>query len=52
MSSTAFAHVPHPEVSLLLAMPFVVWSLVRLLHARDQWVQPVERARVVTAVAG
>jgi hypothetical protein len=49
---SGLAKVPHPEVSLLVAMPFVVWSLVRLLHARDSWVDPVQRARVVTTVAG
>jgi hypothetical protein len=46
------ATVPHPELSMVVAAPFVVWSLVRLLHARDSWVDPVERARVVTTVAG
>jgi hypothetical protein len=46
------ARVPHPEVSLLVASPFVVWSLVRLLHARDAWTDPVRRASVVTTVAG
>jgi hypothetical protein len=46
------ARVPHPELSILVAMPFLVWSLVRLLHARDAWTDPVSRARVVTTVAG
>ena len=41
----------HPEVSVLVAAPFVAWSLVRLLHARDAWTDPVQRARVVTTVA-
>lgn len=49
---SGLARVPHAEVSLLVAAPFVVWSLVRLLHARDRWVDPVVRARVVTTVAG
>jgi hypothetical protein len=49
---SGLARVPHPEVSVLVAAPFVVWSLVRLLHARDAWTDPVERARVVTTVAG
>jgi hypothetical protein len=30
----------------------VVWSLVRLLHARDSWTDPVQRAMVVSTVAG
>jgi hypothetical protein len=49
---SGLARVPHPEVSLLVASPFVVWSLVRLLHARDAWTDPVRRASVVTTVAG
>jgi hypothetical protein len=49
---SGLATVPHSEISILVAAPFVVWSLVRLLHARDGWVDPVERARVVTTVAG
>ena len=49
---SGLARVPHPEVSVLVAAPFVVWSLVRLLHARDSWTDPVQRARVVTTVAG
>jgi hypothetical protein len=39
------------EMSVLVATPFVSWSLIRLLHARDAWVEPVTRARVVTTVA-
>jgi hypothetical protein len=49
---SGLARVPHPEISILVAGPFVVWSLVRLLHARDSWVDPVQRAGVVTTVAG
>ncbi len=41
---SGLARVPHPEVSVLVAAPFVVWSLVRLLHARDSWTDPVQRA--------
>lgn len=48
----ALARLPHPEVSILMALPFLVWSLIRMLHARDAWVDPVVRARVVTTVAG
>ncbi len=49
---SGLARTPHPEVSILVASPFVVWSLVRLLHARDSWTDPVQRAMVVTTVAG
>jgi hypothetical protein len=48
---SGLAKVPHPEVSILVAMPFLLWSLVRLLHARDAWANPEQRARVVTTVA-
>ena len=49
---SGLARVPHPEISVLVAAPFVVWSLIRLLHARDSWADPVQRATVVTTVAG
>jgi hypothetical protein len=39
-------------LSVMIAAPFVGWSLVRLLQARDGWVEPVSRARVVMTVAG
>ena len=39
------------QMSVVVALPFVTWSLVRMLHARDMWVDPVSRARVVTTVA-
>jgi hypothetical protein len=49
---SGLARVPHPEVSVLVASPFLVWSMVRMLHARDAWTNPVQRAKVVTTVAG
>ncbi len=49
---SGLARTPHSEISILVASPFVVWSLVRLLHARDSWTSPVQRAMVVTTVAG
>jgi hypothetical protein len=48
---SVLARVDGWEVSVLVAVPFATWSLVRLLHARDTWVDPVSRARVVTTVA-
>jgi hypothetical protein len=49
---SGLARVQYAELSILVAGPFVVWSLVRLLRARDSWLDPVQRARVVTTVAG
>jgi hypothetical protein len=40
------------QLSVIVATPFVTWSLVRMLQARDSWTDPVQRARVVTTVAG
>jgi len=40
------------QVSVFVAVPFLTWSMVRMLHARDSWTDPVQRARVVTTVAG
>jgi hypothetical protein len=40
------------QLSVIVAVPFLSWSLVRMLHARDSWSDPVQRARVVTTVAG
>jgi hypothetical protein len=48
---SGLARVDGWEMSVLVAAPFVAWSVVRLLHARDAWVDPVSRARVVTTVA-
>ena len=36
---------------VLLAVPMLCWSSWRLLRARRRWLDPVERARVVTTVA-
>jgi hypothetical protein len=49
---SGLARVPDPTISVIVALPFLIWSLIRLLHARDSWLDPVERARVVTTVAG
>lgn len=49
---SGLARTDHPGISLLAAAPFLLWSGVRMLHARDAWVDPVARARVVTTVAG
>lgn len=49
---SGLARVPAWPLSILVACPFVAWSVIRLWSARDGWEDPVERARVVMTVAG
>lgn len=49
---SGLARVPAWPVSILVACPFIAWSVIRLWQARDGWEDPVERARVVMTVAG
>jgi hypothetical protein len=44
-------HAPNPVLAPLLAVPMLAWSGARLLRVRRSWVDPHERARVVTTVA-
>ena len=48
---SGLARVPDPTVSLLVAVPCVAWSTVRLLRTRRRWTDPVVRARVITTVS-
>jgi hypothetical protein len=48
---SGLARVPDWQFSALIAVPFLAWSLTRLLRTRDVWVDPVERARITTTVA-
>ena len=48
---SGLARLPHGELSVMMAIPFLVWSGIRLLRAREVWLDPVRRSRVVTAVA-
>ena len=48
---SGLARVPDPEVSLLVAVPFLAWSLTRMLRTSRAWQDPAERARIVTTVA-
>ena len=48
---SGLARVPAWELSVLVAVPFLAWSSVRLVRTRRRWLDPVGRARVVTAVA-
>lgn len=48
---SGLSRIPDPTISLLVAVPFLAWSTMRLLRARRRWIDPVKRARVVTTVA-
>ena len=45
------AHVPDWRLSLIVAMPCLLWSATRLVRTRHRWEDPVTRARVVSTVA-
>jgi hypothetical protein len=45
------AHVPNWRLSLIVAMPCVLWSAARLARTRRRWEDPVTRALVVSTVA-
>ena len=40
---SALARVPDLQVSLLVAVPFLAWSLDRLLRTHRHWTNPVVR---------
>jgi hypothetical protein len=48
---SGMARLPYWNLSIALAIPFVAWSVVRLVWVRRSWLDPVERARVVMTVA-
>jgi hypothetical protein len=48
---SGLARLPDWELSVLVAVPFLAWSAARLLRTRRAWLDPVQRARVVQAVA-
>jgi hypothetical protein len=48
---SGLAHVPDFEISLLVAVPFLAWSLSRMLRTHRRWTDPAVRARIVTTVA-
>jgi hypothetical protein len=45
------AHVPDWRLSLIVAMPCVLWSATRLVRTRHRWEDPFTRAVVVSTVA-
>ena len=48
---SGLAQVPDPRVAVLVAVPFLGWSSWRLVRTRRRWLDPADRARVVTVVA-
>ncbi len=51
MVFTAVAVAPWPWLPLVVGVPFLAWSSVKLVRARRRWAEPTERARVVLTVA-
>jgi hypothetical protein len=51
MLFSSMARLPYWNLSIALAIPFLAWSIVRLVWVRRAWLDPVERARVVMTVA-
>ncbi|MGC4109991.1 MAG: hypothetical protein QM747_06125 [Nocardioides sp.] len=45
------AHVPDWRLSVIVALPCLLWSGLRLAGTRQRWQDPVTRARVVATVA-
>ena len=45
------AHVPDWRLSVLLAIPCLLWSGARFARTAQRWQDPVARARVVTITA-
>lgn len=48
---SGLARLPHWQPSVVVALPFLLWSGWRLLRARRRWLEPAGRARVVVAVS-
>ena len=48
---TGIAATPVVWLPLAVAVPFLLWSGLRLRRARSRWLAPGERARVVLTVA-
>jgi hypothetical protein len=51
MLFTGVAVMPWAWVPLVVALPFLLWSGLKLRRARRRWLTPAERARVVLTVA-
>jgi hypothetical protein len=48
---SGLSRVPDWRIPVLIAVPFVCWSLFRLTRTYRLWLNPVARARIVTTVA-
>jgi hypothetical protein len=48
---SGFAVVPEWRLSVVFALPMILWSAWRLVRVRSRWVEPVTRSRVVATVA-
>ena len=48
---SGLATVSDWRASVLLAIPLLIFPVVRLVRARQAWAEPVERSRVVATVA-
>ena len=45
------AHVPDWHLSLIVALPCMLWSAARLVRTRRRWEDPLVRAHVISTVA-
>jgi hypothetical protein len=48
---SGLARLPYWNLSIAVAIPFLAWSLARLFFTQQSWLNPFERARIVTTVA-
>ena len=48
---SGLSRVPDWQIPVLIAVPFLCWSLYRLTRTYRVWLDPVDRARIVTTVA-
>jgi hypothetical protein len=48
---SGLAHVPDWRASVMLALPCLIWSGIRLVRTRRRWEDPMSRAIVVTTTA-
>jgi hypothetical protein len=51
MLFVATSRAPSWHWSVLVAVPFVLFSLLRLAHTAEAWARPEVRSRVITTVA-